>query len=330
MQTYPSYRDQAAWSRIQSHLPEGYRLAEADLPVEEIWSWRGHRIHLDRYLRPEAPARVILFHGVGTNGRQMTTILGHPLARSGIETVAIDMPGYGVTAVAPGATVTYDDWVQAGVDFVEAEMARDPRPVYLYGLSAGGMLTYHVACRARARVAGIIGMTFLDLRNREVALGATLTPLLGRLSLPMLPLGKLSGLRRLRLPMRLVGKMHALVNDRAAMRDLLADGSSAGNWVSMAFLESFMRPKFDVEPEAFDVCPVLLTQPAEDRWTPLWMSTAFLDRIRRVPVRRVMLENASHYPIEEPGLTRMRDAILDFIHATRAESGMPAPERAVA
>ena len=24
-----------------------------------------------------------------------------------------------------------------------------------------------------------------------------------------------------------------------------------------------------IEPEAFDACPVLLTQPAQDRWTPL-------------------------------------------------------------
>lgn len=320
MPTEPSYRNQPAWSRIQSHLPEAYRFGADEMPVEETWSWRGHRIHLDRYRRPEAPARVILFHGVGTNGRQMSSILGHPLARSGIETVAIDMPGYGATEVAAGARVTYDDWVQAGADFVEQEMARDPRPVFLYGLSAGGMLTYHVACRSRAKVAGIIGMTFLDLRNRDVAIGATLTPLLGRLSLPTLPLGGLPGLRRLKVPMRLVGKMHALVNDRAAMREMLRDRTSAGNWVSLGFLSGFMAPAFEVEPEEFNICPILLTQPAEDRWTPLWMSTVFLDRIRRVPVRQVMLENASHYPIEELGLTQMHDAILGFLRETLAEA----------
>ncbi|WP_338467390.1 alpha/beta hydrolase [Novosphingobium sp. ZN18A2] len=323
MQTETTYRNQPAWSRIQSHLPERYRFAEADLPTEETWNWRGHRIHLDRYYRPDAPARVVLFHGVGTNGRQMSTILGHPLAQSGIETVSVDMPGYGVTEVAPGANVTYDDWVQAGTDFVEAELARDPRPIFLYGLSAGGMLTYHVASRSRARVSGIIGMTFLDLRNRDVALGATLTPWLGRISLPFLGLGKLPGLRALKLPMRLVGKMHKLVNDKATMRDMLKDGTSAGNWASLSFLQDFMTPQFDVEPEDFDVCPVLLTQPAEDRWTPLWMATSFLDRIRRVPVQQVMLENASHYPIEEPGLTQMHDAVLGFIRQTLGKADVP-------
>ncbi|WP_421865046.1 alpha/beta hydrolase [Parvibaculum sp.] len=330
MNTEPSYRNQAAWSRIQAHLPEKYQLAAADMPEEETWEWQGHKIHLDRYRRPEAPARVILFHGVGTNGRQMSTVLGHPLAQSGIETVAVDMPGYGVTEVAPGSRVTYDDWVQAGTDFVAAEMARDPRPIFLYGLSAGGMLTYHVASRSRARVAGIIGMTFLDLRDRKVALGATLTPWLGRLSLPTLGLGKLPGLRSLKLPMRLVGKMHKLVNDRVAVRAMLRDRTSAGNWASLAFLQSFMNPKFDIEPEDFDVCPVLLTQPAEDGWTPLWMAKAFTDRLYKVPVRTVMLENAGHYPIEQPGLTQMHDAILTFIRENLATSKILTTGRAAA
>lgn len=314
MSNETTYLEQASWSQIQSHLPQEWQLDANSLPEEETWNWRGHAIHLDRYRRPDAPARVILFHGVGTNARQMTTILGHPLAQSGIETVAVDMPGYGVTRVAHGKPVTYDDWVQAGVDFLEAEQARDPRPIFLYGLSAGGMLAYHVASRAKVRVAGIIGMTFLDLRDRKVAFGATLTPWLGKLSLPMLGLGKVPGLRRLKLPMFLVGKMHALVNDKAAMKDMMGDGTSSGNWASLAFLQDFMNMRFDVEPEDFDVCPVMLTQPAADGWTPLWMAEAFLGRLRKVQTRTVMLEDGSHYPIERAALVRLHDASLDFIN----------------
>lgn len=314
MKAQTSYRNQSAWTRVQSHLPEKYQFkSAADVPEEETWEWHGHKIHLDRYRRPDATARVILFHGVGTNGRQMSSILGRPLAQSGIETVSVDMPGYGVTEVASGSNVTYEDWVQAGTDFVAAEMARDLRPIFLYGLSAGGMLTYHVASRSNVPIAGIIGMTFLDLRDREVALGATLTRWLGRISLPMLGLGKVPGLRSIKMPMRLVGKMHKLINDRAACREIMRDGTSAGNWAQLSFLQDFMNPKFDIEPEVFDVCPVLLTQPAEDGWTPLWMAEAFTKRIKKVPVRTVMLEKASHYPIEEPGLTQMHDAVLTFI-----------------
>ncbi|MDS9470186.1 alpha/beta fold hydrolase [Paracoccus sp. MBLB3053] len=325
MNTTLSYRDQSNWREIQSHLPKRYQIRD-DLPEEEIWSWHGHQIHLDRYRRPDSPVRVILFHGVGTNGRQMTTILGRPLAQSGIETVSIDMPTYGMTRVAPGTVVTYEDWVQAGTDFVAAELERDARPIFLYGLSAGGMLAYHIASRS-ANVAGIIGMTFLDLREKKVAIGTSYNNLIGEM-VPMSNfLGKQPGISRLKVPMRLVSKMHALVNDKAAMQTCLRDRTSAGNFVSLAFIRSFMQARYDVEPEDFDVCPILLTQPAADRWTPLDYSTPFLKRIRKVPVKTVMLENAGHYPIEEPGLTQLHDAVLDFLRET--QSGIPAANQDV-
>lgn len=57
----------------------------------------------------------------------------------------------------------------------------------------------------------------------------------------------------------------------------------------------------------------MLTQPAEDRWSPLELSQPVLSRITRVPVDTVMLSNAGHYPIEEPGLQQMHDAIAEFI-----------------
>jgi hypothetical protein len=31
-----------------------------------------------------------------------------------------------------------------------------------------------------------------------------------------------------------------------------------------------------------------------------------------VPVTKVLLDRAGHYPIEEPGLTQMQDAIAEF------------------
>ncbi|MEV7119746.1 hypothetical protein [Kitasatospora griseola] len=68
-----------------------------------------------------------------------------------------------------------------------------------------------------------------------------------------------------------------------------------------------------VEPPDFDACPVLLTQPAEDRWTPHRLSVPVLSRITKVPVDTVMLENAGHYPLEDPGLQQMEDAIADFV-----------------
>ena len=59
--------------------------------------------------------------------------------------------------------------------------------------------------------------------------------------------------------------------------------------------------------------PILLTQPAADRWTPLYLSEPFLKRIRKVPTKTVILGNAGHYPLEQPGLTQLVDAIEAFI-----------------
>lgn len=96
------YENQKSWKEIQGFLPKDYQLTEEELPEEEYWDWHGHKIHLDTYRNKEAKAKIILLHGVGTNGRQMTTIIGHPLAQDGYEVIAIDMPIYGETIVKKG------------------------------------------------------------------------------------------------------------------------------------------------------------------------------------------------------------------------------------
>lgn len=313
-----NYAQQSAWRTIQEFLPEAYRLTPQTAPAEEWWEHRGHRIHLDAYRNPDAAVKVILLHGVGTNGRQMSTILGRPLAERGFETVAIDMPGYGVTEVAPGTPVTYDEWVRIGADLVDAELAKDDRPVVLYGLSAGGMETYHIAS-INPRVSGIVGMTFLDQQSPTVRRRTAFDPVTGTVGAPVMKALARTPLRTATVPMKLVSKMRALVNDPAAKRACYADRTSAGNSVTVAFLDSYLNFRPAVAPEDFDTCPVMLTQPAADRWTPLELSAPFLDRISRVPVTTVLLENAGHYPLERPGLDRMVETIAAFA-AGRAPS----------
>lgn len=308
-----TYAEQPAWRRIQQFLPPEYRLTADSEPAEEWWDHEGHRIHLDTYRNPQAPVKVLLFHGVGTNGRQMSLILGRPLADRGYETVAIDMPTYGVTEVADGALVTYGDWVRIGSALVEKE--RDGRPIVLYGLSAGGMETFHVAslnAHEGEGVAGIVGMTFLDQGSRKVRVDTAFDPITGFGGAVLMALLARTPLRRLRVPMRWVSKMRTLVNDRSAKKACYADRTSAGNSVSVAFLDSYLNYRPVLSPEEFAVCPVLLTQPAADRWTPLELSEPFLGRITHVPVRTVLLENAGHFPLEQPGLDQMVEAISAF------------------
>jgi pimeloyl-ACP methyl ester carboxylesterase len=60
--------------------------------------------------------------------------------------------------------------------------------------------------------------------------------------------------------------------------------------------------------------PVLLTQPADDRWTPFEVTEPFWSRLR-ASKKIVTLENAGRYPIEEPGLAQMRDVVAGFIRS---------------
>ncbi len=309
----PTYADQQAWKNIQDFLPARLRFTPEHAPVEEFWSHRGHDIHLDRWRNPSAPARVILHHGVGTNGRQMSMILGVPLHAAGYELVAVDMPGYGCTrASAQSKPWPYDEWVQIASDFIDHERASDARPIVLYGLSAGGMLAYHAAARNK-KVAGVVGMTFLDQRIQQVVDETALNVVMSRAGIPLARLANASGLQSLKLPMAWTSKMHTLVNDPKALKVFLKDKTSAGSAASMRFLATYAGYKPALEYRDFDVCPILLTQPGEDRWTPLHLSKLVLDKFDKVPVKIVELEGAGHYPLEDKGLQQLADAILEFL-----------------
>lgn len=307
-----TYKNQQSWKDIMEHLPKELHFTDDYEPTEEWWDWQGHKVHLDCFRNEEAPAKVILLHGVGTNGRQMSLIIGGPLYRSGYETIAIDMPTYGLTEVKSGATVTYDDWVNLAADYIDEELKKDDRPIFLYGLSAGGMETYHVACKNK-NVQGIIGMTFLDQRIQQVRDETTNNLFWSRVGIPMTSLACKIGLKNFKMKMSLPAKMSALCNDPEIMKIFNQDKTSAANVASMKFLDTYGNYEPELEPEAFDVCPILLTQPAEDRWTPRHLSELVLDRVEKVAVTIKMLENGGHYPVEQPALQQMHDAIVAFI-----------------
>lgn len=104
-----TYQKQTTLKEIMKKLPADYQFTDTYQPAEEWWDYKGHRLHLDTFRNPEAPAKIIAFHGVGTNGRQISMILGDPQAKNGYETIMIDMPTYGVTEVRNRNKITYDD-----------------------------------------------------------------------------------------------------------------------------------------------------------------------------------------------------------------------------
>lgn len=307
-----NYSQQKSWQEIQRVLPKDYHFTKNFAPTEEWWNWHGHKIHLDCFRNPKAKVKVIMLHGVGTNGRQMSMILGGPLARAGYETIAIDMPTYGLTQTAKGKTVTYDDWIKLGNDYINHEIKKDSRPIFLYGLSAGGMETYDVACMNK-KVKGIIGMTFLDQQNPDVRNTTTRNWFMAHVAVPMLGILNKIGLGKIKIKMSIASKMWALCNNDIAMRAFMRDKTSAGNSCTVAFLDSYMNHKLLCAPENFNVCPILLTQPEKDRWTPLRLSKPFLSKIRHVDVKIVILPQGGHYPVEQTALIKMKKEIIAFI-----------------
>ena len=306
-----SYAEQKAWKELQDRMPENYRLTQDQLPQEYFWSWKENQVHVDYYPRPNSPAKVILLHGVGTNGRQMSLVLGHPLAQAGYETMSLDLIGYGLSQYPKKSKIRYEDWVQLVSDFVDTEAKKDSRPIFLYGLSAGGMLTLHVAMQNK-NVKGIIGMTFLDQRTLAVKKGTMRFSPFSSITLPSMKLSAKTPIGNIALPMSLVSKMYALSNDKDALKIMLNDKTSAGNTMSIKFLNSYMnyRPKYEIS--NFTQCPVLLTQPAEDHWTPLELSQPVLKQLS-VPHQVVMLPKGGHYPVEAEALEQLKKSSIEFI-----------------
>jgi alpha-beta hydrolase superfamily lysophospholipase len=310
-----TYQNDPTWVRLQEYLPPACRWEAGFGPKEESFRWRNSDVHVERFANPASPCKVILHHGVGTNGRLLSLVAGAPLARLGFEVAAVDMPFYGMTRNGePG--VRWEDWVQIGAEFVEREVAADGRPVFLYGLSAGGMLAYNVACETR-KVSGIMGMCFIDAGSPVARMRMSDRPRMDEIAFKMLSAMPDSALRGLRVPMKHLVKMKALVNDDRALRLLLKDRHSAGASVTLEFVDSMIQYKPSIAFEDFDLCPVLLLQPGEDRWTPFPVTEPFWNRLR-APKKIVTLKNAGHYPIEEPGLTQMRDAMVAFIQSLPA------------
>jgi pimeloyl-ACP methyl ester carboxylesterase len=307
-----SYNSNSAWKQLNALLPVDFQIKESNLPLEETWEWNGNFMHLDRYPNPQAEYRIFLHHGVGTNGRQLNMIFGHKMAELGYDVVAMDNLGYGMTEVNQ-KDITYDNWVHSFADFVNTETKRDYKKTILYGLSAGGMLIYNAACYIN-EVHGMIGMCFLQNDNKTVGDETSKFKGTSWIAVPLMEKFSKTKLKTKAIAMKDVSKMNALVNDKKALEIFLKDDASAGAKVQLQFLSDYMTYKLPVPVEKFDKCPILLTQPELDHWTPLELSEISMKGIK-APFTIKILEGAGHYPIEEKGLKQLIQYADEFIRS---------------
>ncbi|GGY73164.1 alpha/beta hydrolase [Marinobacter zhanjiangensis] len=311
-----SYTTAEHWRRYLPFLPAWLRLSDDNLPAEDWWPWRGADIHLDRYPVERAPLSVIILHGAGGYGRLLVPY-ARMLQGQGYEVIAPDLPGYGLSRT-PRELISHDRWVDCVVDLVQAERARSNRPVVLFGCSLGGYLAYSAAAKSGA-VTGVIATTLADPRLPIVQRQFARFSWLGSLAPHTLPLmDTLCG--SLRVPIRCVSRMSAIANDPKLVEVFLSDPYGGGNLVPVHFMRSLFEATPDIEPDQFHLCPVLLAHPAADRWTTVEASLPLFDRIKGEK-RLVMLESCGHFPVEEPGVSQLLEAVCEFLEGLCVTAG---------
>ena len=133
---------------------------------------------------------------------------------------------------------------------------------------------------------------------------------------PLGILGKpLSALARGRLatmmvPMNLVADLSKMSRNPELSRLCATDPRGGGAKVPLGFLASYVRYRHTLLGAM--TTPVTLTHPSEDAWTPPELSLRVLRGIA-APTKAVMLRGCGHFPIEEPGVTDLLEAVTDLV-----------------
>jgi pimeloyl-ACP methyl ester carboxylesterase len=121
------------------------------------------QLHEIRHGDPDAPAQVVLVHGLASNARMWDGV-GQELAARGIPSVAVDLRGHGGS---PKPDDGYD------FDSVVADLLPllDDQPV-VAGQSYGGNVVIHLAARHAERVRAIVCVDggAIDMRARFAAM----------------------------------------------------------------------------------------------------------------------------------------------------------------
>ena len=113
---YKGYENDIIWREIQEYLPVENRIDENNAPKEEWIETGKNQIHIDHYICNEAKGIVVIYHGVGGNGR-LLSFIAVPLHKAGYEVICPDLPLYG-HSVCSGKT-TYSDWIDCGTVIAE-------------------------------------------------------------------------------------------------------------------------------------------------------------------------------------------------------------------
>ena len=228
--------------------------------------------------------------------------------KNGYEVICPDLPLYGYTQYSQ--TIPYSTWVSCGTEIVKYYQKTDNLPTFLFGLSAGGMLAYQIACEC-TNIRGLMVSCILDQRINTVTKNTANNFLVGMIAKPIISaLKPFAG--NVKVPMKYIGNMKAIVNNTELATVLMKDKKSSGVMVPLIFVHTMLNPIIKIEPENFKCGPVLLVHPEADNWTDIKLSNLFYNRLA-CEKQAVILKGAGHFPIEDLGLSQMEQACINFL-----------------
>ena len=304
---YKGYENDTIWRQIQEYLLVKNRIDDNNVPKEEWLETGNKQIHIDHYICNDAKGIVVIYHGVGGNGR-LLSFIAVPLHKAGYDVICPDLPLYGHTVCS--GKITYSDWIECGTSIAE-KYRQDDKPMYLFGLSAGGMLAYQISCRME-KINGLMLTCLLDQRISRVTKETASSSMMAALGKPLLKIShRLIG--GVKLPMKMVCNMKAIVNNEALAELLMNDPISSGTKVTLEFLYGMLNPNIEIEANDYKKCPVLLVHPERDYWTDISLSRLFFDKIQ-APKELKLLQGAGHFPIEEKGLKQLEEYCIAFMN----------------
>ncbi|QIQ85827.1 alpha/beta hydrolase [Erythrobacter sp.] len=299
-----TFADSRSWAEYRAILARAFGLAFPCEPDERFREMRGHRVRYDLWESVgETQGTLVLVHGGGGNGRVLAPA-ALPALAAGWRVVAPDLPGYGLTAPAPGFDWDIAEWPRVVADFARAE----PGPVVLMGLSLGGMVAA-LAAEAEQRVAGVIATTLVDPSDPAIFDRIARWRWLGRASRVAFRLAP--GLvDRLRLPLALATPLAAMTSDPELARWFARDPLIGRRRIPARFFRSI----HEAAPARRLSCPLLLVHPGADAWTPTALSLPAFEPLRAPDKRLVELTNGAHLPLEQPAFAELGAAVRSFLH----------------
>lgn len=228
------------------------------------------------------PPRVLALHGWARSHRDFDAAFGTAFGTEPLDTVALDLPGFGATPPPPAAWGAAE--YAACVGDVLDEMAR---PIIVVGHSFGGRVGVHLAATMPASVHSLV---------------LTGVPLL-RLTAPRRP----APTYRLQRWLHVVGLLDDERLERARQRYGSADYRAASGIMRPVLAKSVQEtygPQLDAV-----ACPVTLLWGSDDTEVPLTVAEAALARLEAgragSAAELVVVPGAGHLlPLSSPGALR--------------------------